>query len=70
VLDAVCDVQRFDDGNVKPAPDFHAEANTSYILGLGSIQDRMVILIDIERLLASSELGLIGMPARYQPPRS
>ena len=33
--------------------------DTEYITGLGTIEDRMLILVDIERLMSSADMGLI-----------
>jgi purine-binding chemotaxis protein CheW len=33
--------------------------DTDYLIGLGAIDERMLILVDIERLMSSTEMGLI-----------
>ena len=33
--------------------------DTEYIMGLGTVDERMLILIDIEKLMSSSDMGLI-----------
>ena len=33
--------------------------NTDYLVGLGTVEERMLILIDIERLMSSAEMGLL-----------
>jgi purine-binding chemotaxis protein CheW len=32
--------------------------NTDYLLGLGTVDDRMLILLEIDRLMASEDMGL------------
>ena len=44
---------------IKPAPELSSTFNTSYLLGLGTIDDRMLILVDIDKLMTSAEMGLI-----------
>ena len=44
---------------IKPAPEFGAALETEYITGLGTIEERMLILLDIEKLMTSDEMGLI-----------
>jgi purine-binding chemotaxis protein CheW len=59
VVDGVSDVTTLSPEQIKPAPDFSAALDTSYVIGLGTIDERMLILIDIEKLLAASDLALI-----------
>jgi purine-binding chemotaxis protein CheW len=44
---------------IKPAPAMGVALNTDYLIGLGAIDERMLILVDIERLMSSSEIGLL-----------
>jgi purine-binding chemotaxis protein CheW len=59
VVDGVSDVITLAPGQIKPAPDFTSALDTRYISGLGAVDDRMIILVDIERLLSSQDMGLI-----------
>ena len=68
VVDGVSDVTTLAAEQIKPAPDFSASLDTSYVIGLGTIDERMLILIDIEKLLAASDLALVDpreTPARH-----
>ena len=58
VVDGVCDVATLSAEQIKPAPDFAADLNTSHIVGLATLEERMLILIDIEGLMSSDEMGL------------
>lgn len=58
VVDGVSDVTRFSAEQIKPPPKLGHEARTGYILGLGSMEERMIILADIEKLLDADELNL------------
>lgn len=51
VVDAVSDVYSLDESQVKPAPDMGATININFIKGLASIDEKMVILLNIDRLL-------------------
>lgn len=53
VVDGVSDVVDVNTGEVKPAPDLGSRAATDYIRGLVSVSDRMVVLLDIDRLIAT-----------------
>ncbi|CQR26253.1 purine-binding chemotaxis protein [Yersinia enterocolitica] len=44
---------------IRPAPEFAVTLATEYLTGLGSLGERMLILVDIEKLLSSEEMSLI-----------
>jgi purine-binding chemotaxis protein CheW len=44
---------------VKPAPEMGTAFNSDYLIGLGTIDERMLILVDIDKLMSSGEMGLI-----------
>ena len=58
VVDSVSDVLELQPESVKAAPDIDSVVDNSCILGLGSVSDRMLILLDIERLMSSGDMGL------------
>ena len=58
VVDGVSDVLTLQSQQIKPAPEFSGALDTEYIRGLGSIDERMLILVDIERLLLSADMAL------------
>jgi purine-binding chemotaxis protein CheW len=60
VVDSVSDVLELDPACVRDAPELTAIVDSSYILGLGTLQDRMLILVDIEKLLTSPELAIVS----------
>ncbi|HJL40856.1 MAG TPA: chemotaxis protein CheW [Myxococcales bacterium LLY-WYZ-16_1] len=51
VVDAVNDVHHLLDTQIEPPPELDSMAHTDFISGVASVQDRMVILLDIDRLL-------------------
>lgn len=59
VVDSVSDVMTLSPEQVKPAPEIITAFDTEYLIGLGSIDERMLILVDIDKLMTSSEMGLI-----------
>ena len=58
-VDGVSDVLTLEAGQMRPTPGFGSVIDTEYILGLGTVEERMLILIDIEKLMGSSDMGLI-----------
>ena len=59
VVDGVSDVLTLEAGQMRPTPGFGSVIDTEYIMGLGTVEERMLILIDIEKLMGSSDMGLI-----------
>ena len=59
VVDSVSDVITLTPEQVKPAPEMGAAVNVDYLIGLGTLDERMLILVDIDRLMSSAEIGLI-----------
>ncbi|MDE0855874.1 MAG: chemotaxis protein CheW [Nevskia sp.] len=60
VVDSVSDVIALDAAQICPPPEFGAALDTRYLAGLGTLEGRMLILIDIESLLGSAELALFA----------
>ncbi len=59
VVDGVSDVITLKAGEIKPAPEFGSGLDTKYFQGLGTIDSRMIILVDIEKLMSSGDMELI-----------
>ncbi|MDX1300488.1 MAG: chemotaxis protein CheW [Pseudomonas sp.] len=59
VVDSVSDVIALGGEAIKPPPEFGSTFNTEYLMGLASVEERMLILVDIEKLMSSDELALI-----------
>ena len=63
VVDGVSDVVRLAANDVKPAPQLGGVVDASFLAGLATQNDRMVLLLDIEKLLSSGELNLLNQVA-------
>lgn len=63
VVDGVSDVLSLNAEQIKPAPDFSTTLSTKYLLGLGTLNERMLILVDIEKLLNSEEMEIVEQVA-------
>jgi purine-binding chemotaxis protein CheW len=60
VVDSVSDVIQLTAEQVRPVPDFSSTTfDTKYITGLGTIDQRMLILVDIEKLMSGSDMALM-----------
>jgi purine-binding chemotaxis protein CheW len=63
VVDSVSDVLELTPSQVKPAPELGASVDARFITGIGTVPadgtDRMLILLDIEALMTSADMGLV-----------
>lgn len=59
VVDGVSDVITLAHEQVKPVPAFGSALDTKYITGIGTVDGRMLILVDIERLMTSPDMELV-----------
>ncbi len=60
IVDSVSQVMKIPKANVQPPPDTIATIAGEYILGIGKVDDRMLILLDIEKILSDSEKQSLG----------
>ncbi|QXZ09054.1 chemotaxis protein CheW [Comamonas sp. Y33R10-2] len=63
VVDSVSDVMALAADAVRPAPDIESAIDSGCILGLGSVGERMLILLDIEKLMGNVDMGLVASEA-------
>ncbi|CAD5246609.1 MULTISPECIES: chemotaxis protein CheW [Halomonadaceae] len=59
VVDGVSDVMTLTPDQIKPAPEFGVTLSSDFLSGLGSLDDRMLVLVDIDKLLTSDEMALV-----------
>ncbi|MBC3886658.1 chemotaxis protein CheW [Undibacterium griseum] len=59
VVDSVSDVTTLTPDQVRPAPEMGTTFSTDFLIGLGTLEDRMLILVDIDKLMSSPEMGLV-----------
>ncbi|ANG93287.1 chemotaxis protein CheW [Enterobacteriaceae bacterium 155047] len=65
VVDGVSDVLSLTSDQIRPAPEFAVTLSTEYLTGLGALGERMLILVNIEKLLNSDEMALLDMAASH-----
>ncbi|EJL93029.1 chemotaxis signal transduction protein [Herbaspirillum sp. CF444] len=59
VVDSVSDVITLSPEQIKPAPEMGTTFDSDYLIGLGTLDERMLILVDIDKLMSSADMGLI-----------
>jgi purine-binding chemotaxis protein CheW len=62
VVDSVSDVTMLTPEQIKPAPEMGSVLDTDYLIGLGTLDDRMLILVDIDKLMSNDALALAPEP--------
>ncbi len=58
VVDGVSDVISLTSEQLRPVPEFASSIGSDHLLALGSMDSRMLILLDIEKLMTSGDMGL------------
>src|SRR5690606_29655859 len=66
VVDSASDVIELGGEQIRPAPEMNTTVDTSFITGIASVSDRMLILMDIEALMSSADMGLIDASQNLQ----
>jgi purine-binding chemotaxis protein CheW len=59
IVDAVSDVLDLPESAIRPVPEMTSAVDTRFIHGIASVQERTLLLMDIEALMASSAMGLV-----------
>jgi purine-binding chemotaxis protein CheW len=65
VVDAVSDVVALGQDLIRPAPEMASTVDADFIVGIGSVNERLVILMDIEALISSPAMGLFDAAAAH-----
>ena len=60
VVDGVSDVVDVNAAEVKPAPELGERGATEYLLGLVTVAERMVVLLDIDRLIGRELTAIVS----------
>jgi len=58
VVDSVSDVMELPADSIQDAPEVDSVIDSDSVVGLGSLSDRMLILLDIEKLMSTMDMGL------------
>jgi len=61
VVDSVSEVLYIRSGDIEDTPTFGTRLNTDYILGMAKMGKSVKILLDIDRVLGSGEISLLGV---------
>ena len=67
VVDAVSEVYDVFDEDMRPPPDFDDVISVEYLNGLAMVKEKMLILLDVDRILTSSELAALDTTTQDTP---
>jgi purine-binding chemotaxis protein CheW len=59
VVDGVSDVMALKEDQIRDVPSLVTSIDTKYIVGLATVEQQMLILVDIEQLMSSQEMELL-----------
>ena len=59
IVDEVSEVLDIDQDQIEPPPSFGADIRTDFILGMGKVNQRVVTMLDIDRVLSEREIALV-----------
>ena len=59
IVDEVSEVLNISNAQIEPAPEFGTSVNTDFILGMGKVAKKVVMLLDIDKVLSSGELAAV-----------
>ena len=60
VVDAVADVYRLESNEIQSAPDMGGAVHTEFVLGLATVEEKMVILLELDRLIDFDTIGMLN----------
>jgi purine-binding chemotaxis protein CheW len=64
IVDSVSEVLDIKSGEIEETPSLGQGIDTDFIMGLGKAKDKIIILLDIERVLSSEEMEIVGQLAK------
>ncbi len=62
VVDGVSDVITLTPEQLRPVPEFNSVIDSEHLMAIGALEQRMLILLDIEKLMSSPDMGLLDGP--------
>lgn len=63
IVDSVCEVLLARESDIEPPPRFGASAQAAFIQGIAKVAEKVLILLELERLLAEDELAAVHVSA-------
>lgn len=61
LVDEVTDIVLFNSEEIEPAPPFIQDSENQFITGIGKVEDRLIIMLDIAKLLTGAEIDGLAL---------
>jgi len=69
IVDEVSDVLDIDRNQIEPPPSFGANIRTDFILGMGKVDQKVLTMLDIDRVLSEQDIALVETSAEKTDPQ-
>jgi purine-binding chemotaxis protein CheW len=69
IVDEVSEVLDINQDQIEPPPSFGADIRTDFILGMGKVNQRVVTMLDIDRVLTEREIALVESSTEKTEPQ-
>jgi Chemotaxis signal transduction protein len=66
IVDDVYEVVDIEAKDIEPTPEFGANIDTDFILGVGKINQKVVMLLDVDKVLSGGEVTLVDQVTHVQ----
>ena len=63
LVDEVSEVLDINGSQIEPSPEFGTSVNTDFILGMGKVAKKVIMLLDIDKVLSSGEIAAVAKVA-------
>ena len=61
LVDEVTDIVVFNSEEVEAAPSFIQEAESKFIIGIGKVEERLIVMLDMDHLLTGAEINGLAL---------
>ena len=68
VVDAVSEVLEIPASEIEPPPEFGARIRNDFIQGMGKVNGKFVVLLDVNRVLSVDEIAVVSVMKRGETP--
>jgi len=60
VVDSVSEVIKLEEAMIEPPPRYGFDADSEFIVGMGKLNEKVILLLDIEKVLTEKEMAFIA----------
>ncbi|KMQ50543.1 Positive regulator of CheA protein activity (CheW) [Chitinispirillum alkaliphilum] len=64
IVDEVCEVLNVKADQIEPSPSFGASVDTDFIMGMGKAAQKVVMLLDVDRVLSKKEVDEVTQTSK------